>query len=72
MHLVSNKPKAQNVQIFNAILCCLVFSVNRQTSGDVEVGGMKIKKGMAIVIPVRAIHMDPQTWPEPEKFDPER
>lgn len=31
-----------------------------------------IKKGEQIVLPYRAIHHDPEYWPEPEKFDPER
>lgn len=34
--------------------------------------GVFIKKGMLISIPVYAMHHDPEWYPEPEKFNPER
>lgn len=33
---------------------------------------MIIKKGKSVVIPVYAIHHDPEYYPDPEKYDPER
>ncbi|XP_078572908.1 cytochrome P450 3A8-like isoform X1 [Branchiostoma floridae x Branchiostoma japonicum] len=39
---------------------------------DTTIQWLKIPKGMTVVIPVLAIHYDPERWPEPKKFIPER
>jgi cytochrome P450 family 6 len=31
-----------------------------------------VEKGIQLVIPIEAIHNDPQYFPEPDRFDPER
>ncbi|XP_013112033.2 cytochrome P450 6a9 isoform X1 [Stomoxys calcitrans] len=49
--------------------------LNRQALVDYVVPGHPkyvIKKGMPVVIPAFAMHRDPEIYPEPEKFDPER
>ncbi|XP_060083510.1 cytochrome P450 3A24-like isoform X2 [Ylistrum balloti] len=46
--------------------------IDRMASNDVTIGNIKIPKGMIINIPVGAIQRDPEYWPDPEKFDPER
>jgi cytochrome P450 family 6 len=33
---------------------------------------VKIEEGTAITIPIYGLHHDPQYWPNPEVFDPER
>ncbi|KAL8590475.1 hypothetical protein ACOMHN_011688 [Nucella lapillus] len=48
------------------------FIIDRQSVDDVEFGGHQIKKGTRIMIPVYSIHRDPEIWPEPEKYLPER
>ena len=39
---------------------------------DTEVKGTKIPKDMYVIIPVHALSNDPDVWPNPEQFDPER
>ncbi|XP_015071398.1 cytochrome P450 CYP736A12-like [Solanum pennellii] len=39
---------------------------------DCVVDGFHIQKGTRIIINCYAIHMDPNVWPDPEKFLPER
>ena len=46
--------------------------IQRVCKLDVEIDGVLIPKGAAVVIPVYALHHDPQYWPEPEEFHPER
>ncbi|XP_066461089.1 cytochrome P450 3A9-like [Eleutherodactylus coqui] len=43
--------------------------VSKQT---VEINGVTIPKGMVCVIPAYVLHHDPEFWPEPEEFHPER
>ncbi|KAF8796998.1 Cytochrome P450 3A21 like protein [Argiope bruennichi] len=48
--------------------------LERQASADYELGetGIKIPKGMIVTIPNYAMHRDPEYFPNPEKFDPDR
>jgi cytochrome P450 len=39
---------------------------------DDEIGGHRVKRGSAVLIPVHRLHHDPRSWPEPEAFDPTR
>lgn len=50
----------------------LASRVDRVASRDVVIGNIKIPKGMTVNIPIGAIQKDPEFWPEPEKFIPER
>ncbi|OWF43341.1 Cytochrome P450 3A31 [Mizuhopecten yessoensis] len=45
--------------------------IDRIASRDVTIGNVEIPKGMIVNIPVGAIQMDPEYWPDPDKFDPE-
>jgi beta-ring hydroxylase len=61
--------------------CCLreslrkysvVPSVVRVASEEMEFGEYRIEKGATIMINIQGVHHDPQFWPEPSKYKPER
>ncbi|RDD37121.1 Cytochrome P450 3A24 [Trichoplax sp. H2] len=46
--------------------------VNRGVSKDVTINGVKLLKSVPVGIPIYGIHHDPDYWPNPEQFRPER
>lgn len=46
--------------------------LERVSKTSVEIGGVTIPKGTVVMIPVFAIHHNPELWPNPEEFKPER
>ncbi|KAK7485919.1 hypothetical protein BaRGS_00022785 [Batillaria attramentaria] len=48
------------------------FLLQREVREDVELGGVMLQKGMSVSFPIFLIHRDPDIWPDPLKFDPER
>ncbi|XP_037539369.1 thromboxane-A synthase isoform X2 [Nematolebias whitei] len=49
-----------------------IFGFARETEHECVLNGQLLPKGMVIQIPVCFLHHDPEYWPEPEKFIPER
>lgn len=45
---------------------------SRECNQDYRVGSITIPKGTAVVAPVWDIHHDPDLWPHPFEFDPDR
>nr|XP_023411700.1 cytochrome P450 3A8-like isoform X1 [Loxodonta africana] len=50
----------------------IVGRIERVCKKDVEISGVTIPKGAVAMVPAFALHRDPEHWPEPEKFIPER
>ena len=46
--------------------------LERVSKKDVEIDGVFIPKGSTVMIPSYALQHDPQHWPQPEEFSPER
>ncbi|KAJ6635343.1 putative cytochrome P450 6a14 [Pseudolycoriella hygida] len=51
-----------------------IFQLLRKASSDYKIPGsnLVIQKGTLVLIPTYSIHMDPDNYPQPEKFDPNR
>ncbi|KAG8145728.1 hypothetical protein E2320_012217 [Naja naja] len=48
-----------------------ISRLQRVCKNTIELNGITIPKGMAIVIPPVILHFNPEYWPEPERFRPE-
>uniref|UniRef100_A0A2M4AQ83 Putative cytochrome n=1 Tax=Anopheles triannulatus TaxID=58253 RepID=A0A2M4AQ83_9DIPT len=44
----------------------------RRSAGDMIIDGVPVPKGMQFDVHIYAMHNDPELYPEPERFDPER
>jgi len=44
----------------------------RESVKDIKLDGVFIPKGSVVMIPFYTLQHDPQHWPEPEEFLPER
>ncbi|XP_048758996.1 cytochrome P450 3A8-like [Ostrea edulis] len=46
--------------------------LNRKSKTEIDIGGYKIPKDMDLSFAIYAVHRDPEYWPDPDRFDPER
>ena len=49
-----------------------VFSIYRTTTEDIVLEGKTIPKGMLVIVMIRVIHRHPDTWENPNEYDPLR
>ena len=78
---VEDIPKRKELEVLQYTECCLreslrkysvVPSVVRVASEEIEMGEYCIEKGATIMINIQGVHHDPQFWPEPFVYRPER
>ncbi|CAI9765106.1 unnamed protein product [Fraxinus pennsylvanica] len=50
----------------------MVYLGNRKAKKDVDICGYTIPQGWKVLIWFRSVHLDPQTYVDPKKFDPSR
>jgi len=53
-------------------LCPPAAGVGRVAVRDIEVDGFRVRKGTLIAVGIYALHRDPELWPDPTTFDPDR
>ncbi|ALG08460.1 cytochrome P450 [Kibdelosporangium phytohabitans] len=67
-------PKMQYTrQVINEVLRMYpIWFVMRRARTDVEIGGEHMRAGTEFIISPHAMHYDPRSYPEPDRFDPDR
>ena len=51
---------------------CFYTRIDRLVEHNFEIDGVPFVSGMKVIVPVYAMNHDPENWPDPEKFNPER
>jgi cytochrome P450 len=49
-----------------------VYAIGREATADLELGGYQVKRGFTVLMSQWVNHRDPEYFPEPEEFRPER
>ncbi|XP_058724410.1 beta-amyrin 11-oxidase-like [Vicia villosa] len=75
-HLTLKDIKKMNYlsQVINEMmrLTSMNFAIFREATSDVNINGYTIPKGWKVLTWIRAIHMNPTYYPNPEQFNPSR
>ncbi|XP_078362560.1 cytochrome P450 3A2-like isoform X2 [Oculina patagonica] len=68
----------QNLEYLDMVLCEALrlyppaFRFGRACSESCTLNGVHFIKGTVVIVPVFHLHRDPEYWPNPETFDPDR
>jgi len=49
-----------------------LYTLFREPTAPVEIGGYRVPEGATLVLPQRIVHVDPRWWDDPRAFRPER
>lgn len=65
---------AYTVQVLHEALrlCPPAAGVGRLAVRDIAVDGFRVEKGSLVLVGIYALHRDPDLWPDPLVFDPDR
>lgn len=50
----------------------MMYRIERECNKDITIKGIPIKSGMVVTVPTFALHFDPEYYPDPLTFDPDR
>ena len=54
-------------------ICCDLLCRSARVAGEtVIINGVTIPKGAVVEVPIELTHRNPELWPDPDKFIPER
>ena len=56
----------------NVCMCVCMYAVVRICSEDVSLGEHDLAKGSTIMVHMQGVHHNPNLWPEPLKYRPDR
>ncbi|EFN69302.1 Cytochrome P450 4V3 [Camponotus floridanus] len=46
--------------------------ITRKLAEDVKIGDYTFPKGITVILAILLVHLNPEIWPDPKKFDPDR
>ncbi|XP_025262526.1 cytochrome P450 4C1-like [Camponotus floridanus] len=49
-----------------------VPTITRKLGEDVKMGDYTLPKGITVLLAIALVHLNPEVWPDPKKFDPDR
>ena len=60
------------LKAYDQDMCIYICRTARECSETITVNGFTFPKGLVVQVPIYCLHNNPEYWPEPDKFDPNR